>query len=130
MSISEKAVEYHCNNCNCAQSVLCACSAYTGLDDETAKRIAAGFGGGVRCGEICGAISGAVMAIGAASEDGNGKPAGEVAALTKQMTAAFKEKYGYVRCFDLLRDAKQKRCDEFIGYCAEQAEQIIQKKAK
>lgn len=127
MSISEKAVEFHGNNCNCAQSVLCACSAYTGLDHETAKKISAGFGGGLRCGEVCGAISGAVMAIGMAC-DGNGKPAGETAELIKPLIAGFKEKYGYVRCLDLLNDAKEKRCNEFIAYCAEQVEQILDKK--
>ena len=48
-----------------------------------------------------------------------------MAKLTRQFTDAFKEKYTYIRCSDLLRDAKQKRCDEFIGYCAQLAEQII-----
>lgn len=128
MSISEKAQENHASGCNCAQSVLCACKVYTGLDDDIAKAISAGFGGGARCGEICGAVSGAIMALSAAcGKDGNGKPSGEVSVLTRQLTAAFKEKYGYIRCSDLLRDAKQKRCDEFIGYCAELAEDVIRK---
>jgi len=35
-----------------------------GLDSDTALRLANGFGGGVRCGELCGAVAGAVMAIG------------------------------------------------------------------
>lgn len=115
MSVSEKAVALHAT-CNCAQSVLCALSDYTKLDDETAKRIAKCFGQGMRCGEVCGAVSGALMAIGMAC------PTPDSGAITR----TFKEKYGYIRCSDLLRDAKQKRCDEFIGYCAELAEKAIQ----
>ena len=54
MSIQESAIAYHDNGFNCAQSVLAALQEETGLDESTAKRVAAGFGGGVRCGEICG----------------------------------------------------------------------------
>ena len=103
---------------------LCACGEYTGLDETVARHIAAGFGAGMRCGEMCGAVSGAIMALGAAS-DGNGKPAGEVSAQVKKLTAAFREKYGYLRCSDLLRDAKQQRCNEFIGVCAGLAEELL-----
>lgn len=115
MSVSEKAVALHAT-CNCAQSVLCALSDYTKLDEETAKRIAKCFGQGMRCGEVCGSITGALMAIGMACPNPN--PA--------DITRAFKGTYGYVRCADLLRDAGQKRCDEFIGYCAALAEKMIQ----
>ena len=50
MSIQESAIAYHDNGFNCAQSVLAALQEETGLDESTAKRVAAGFGGGVRCG--------------------------------------------------------------------------------
>ena len=63
MSIQESAIAYHNSGCNCAQSVLAALQEETGLDENTAKRVAAGFGGGVRCGEICGSITGAVMGV-------------------------------------------------------------------
>ena len=58
MSVREKAIALHGEGCNCAQSVLCSLEEYTNLPFETAKRIAEGFGGGVRCGEICGSITG------------------------------------------------------------------------
>ncbi len=115
MSVSEKAVALHAT-CNCAQSVLCALGEYTGLDEETAKRVAKCFGQGMRCGEVCGAITGSLMAIGLAC------PGADANAITR----TFKEKYEFVRCSDLLRAAQQKRCSEFIGYCAELAEQYIQ----
>ena len=68
MSIQESAIAYHGQGYNCAQSVLAALQEETGLDENTAKRVAAGFGGGVRCGEICGSITGAVMAFGLAAD--------------------------------------------------------------
>jgi len=49
---------------NCAQSVLGSFHEENGLDMQTALKIASGFGGGARCGEICGAVSGALMVIG------------------------------------------------------------------
>ena len=52
------------SNYNCAQSVFGAFCDEFGLDDTTALKIASGFGGGIRQGEVCGAVSGAVMAIG------------------------------------------------------------------
>ena len=64
MTREEKAVESFANGYNCAQSVFSAFSEDFGLDRATALKIANGFGGGVRCGEVCGAVSGAVMAIG------------------------------------------------------------------
>ena len=60
----ERAVELFSKGYNCCQAVLGALCEETGLDLTTALKLANGFGGGLRCGEICGAVSGAVMAIG------------------------------------------------------------------
>ena len=126
MSIREEAVRLHDEGFNCAQCVLCACGKYTGLGRAAALSVSCGFGGGVRCGEICGAISGAVMAIGAASrlsEQPGREDMARVAALTKQCTGAFRERYGAVRCLDLKRAGIS--CDELIAFGAETAEKII-----
>ena len=99
MSIQESAIAYHDNGFNCAQSVLAALQEETGLDESTAKRVAAGFGGGVRCGEICGSISGAVMAFGLAADQAT------ATAMTKQMTQSFraeKRRQGPLRPYDRL----------------------------
>ena len=68
MSVKEKAVAFHAEGCNCAQSVLCSLEEYTMLPQDTARRVAEGFGGGVRCGEICGSVTGAIMALGLVKE--------------------------------------------------------------
>ena len=63
MTREEVAVERFANGYNCAQSVFSAFSEDLGLDAAVALKIANGFGGGVRCGEVCGAVTGAIMAI-------------------------------------------------------------------
>lgn len=126
MGIGDEAVRLHGEGYNCAQCVLCSCGKYTGLDRETALAVSAGFGGGVRCGEICGAISGAVMAVGLANPftDGADREAmTRIASLSKACSAAFREKYGVVRCLDLKRAGIS--CDELIALGAETAEKLI-----
>lgn len=126
MSIKEKAVSYHDAGYNCAQSVLAALSEYTGLDEETALAVSAGFGGGLRSGEVCGAISGAVMAIGMAcpftdSKDTESKD--KIALLAKECVAAGREKFGCVRCEELKGD--KSKCPYYIGEMAAAAEEMI-----
>ncbi len=123
MALSEEAVKLHGEGLNCAQCVLMASGKYTGLDPETAKRIAGGFGGGVRSGEICGAISGAVMALGLL-EDEKAKLAGAA----RQCVDAYRASYGCVRCQDLKRAGVS--CDELIAYGAEYVENYRLKKEK
>ena len=126
MGIKEEAVKLHKDGFNCAQSVLCACGKYTGLDDKTALAVSGGFGGGVRCGEICGAISGTVMAVGLAypfADSADSEAKKRIAGLTKECTADFKDKYGCVRCIELKTAGVS--CDELIGHGAELAESII-----
>ena len=100
MSVKDKALEYHLNGYNCAQSVLAACRDYYDIDEKTALAISAGFGGGVRSGEICGAISGAVMAAGLAcpfndSQDTEAK--NKIAAIASKSVDIVRDKYGCVR---------------------------------
>lgn len=61
----ERAVENFMEGYGCCQSVVAAFADLYGLDDTTAKKIAAGFGGGVgRLRMMCGAVSGIVMLAG------------------------------------------------------------------
>ena len=119
MDVKEKAVALHGEGCNCAQSVLCALEAYTKLPFETGKRVAEGFGGGVRCGEICGSGTGAIMALGLVKD----RPiVDQVKAFTKQ----FEQEMGCLRCADLLEKYGGKGgCNTFIGYCAQEMEKVL-----
>ena len=60
-----RAVENFMAGYGCCQSVVAAFADLFGLDDTLAKKIAAGFGGGVgRMRMMCGAVSGIVMLVG------------------------------------------------------------------
>jgi C_GCAxxG_C_C family probable redox protein len=49
----------------CSAAVFSAFSGELGLDADTARKIACGFGAGIsRTGNVCGAVSGAIMVIG------------------------------------------------------------------
>ena len=127
MSVEEKAVSYHRAGFNCAQSVLCSCGAYIGLDEKTALAVSGGLGGGFRCGEICGALSGAVLAAGLCcpyNDAADRAAKEEIAQLTRRLTELFREHFGEVRCEKLKSDGS--RCNEYIAFMAETCENIFQ----
>ncbi|MCQ2476183.1 MAG: C-GCAxxG-C-C family protein [Clostridia bacterium] len=126
MDIKELAIKYHNSGFNCAQSVLCALGEYTHLDEEIALAISAGFGGGIRSGEICGAISGAIMALGLANpftDSADTESKDRISLLVKECVAAGKEKFGCVRCSELKGD--KSNCPYYIAEMAAIAEIII-----
>ena len=51
---------------NCCQSVLVPFADLCGLDKETAFKLGANFGSGMRHGSTCGAVTGALMVLGLA----------------------------------------------------------------
>lgn len=120
MNRKEKAVNFHHEGFNCAQSVLLASEDYTHLDSEIAKKVACGFGGGVRSGEICGCITGGVMALGCCSTQS------ETAPLAVEMVSRFREEHGCVRCEELQEKYGGKgKCDEMIAFGAELTASIM-----
>jgi len=125
MAIGEEAVKLHQSGLNCAQSVLIACTEYTGIDRDLAVGIANGFGGGVRCGEICGAASGGVMAVGACKKlRGCENPREEMSGRAKLLCENFKERFEGLRCEDI--KGVKYTCNEMIAYAAELAEKMIE----
>lgn len=126
MDIKEIACKYHEDGFNCAQAVIASLGDYTGLDEKTALAVSAGFGGGLRSGEVCGAICGAVMALGLANpfNDSTDTAAKDkIALLAKECVAAGKEKFGCVHCSELKGD--KSRCLYYIGEMAAIAEKLI-----
>lgn len=126
LEIGNKAVSYHMDGYNCAQSVLAAAGEYTCLEESAALAISAGFGGGLRCGEVCGAVSGAVMALGLCfpfsdCEDSEAKA--KIAALAAEYCSEFKECFGGIRCADIVGD--RSHCSKYISAAAEVLEKFI-----
>ncbi len=98
MTIEERAaraVELKAG-CNCAQAVVLSYADKLPLEEETLKKLAAGYGGGMGCMEgTCGALVGAVMVAGMLTDgQGTGRYAREI-------LLGFRERCGATICKDL-----------------------------
>jgi C_GCAxxG_C_C family probable redox protein len=144
MTRSEKALEYFSNGFSCAQSVIASFTDILKIEEETALRIASGFGGGMGgMQETCGAVIGAFMVIGFLKgkykevDDGSKELTNE---LIKEFTHKFIYKYKSINCkklidFDLsTQEGKDKavdadvfaeKCTAFISHAVELLEEIL-----
>ena len=101
-----RAVDNFMAGYGCCQSVVAAFSDLYGLDETMAKRIAAGFGGGVgRMRMMCGAVSGIVMLVGldcgqTEGSDREGKSA--CYKVVQELLAKSKEENGSLICAEIL----------------------------
>ena len=71
MESIEKARNARKKGYNCAQAVVCAFCERFGVDEQTAFRLAEGFGFGMGSMETCGAVSAMTMVAGLINSDGN-----------------------------------------------------------
>jgi C_GCAxxG_C_C family probable redox protein len=102
----ERAVENFMAGYGCCQSVVAAFADLYGLDDTLAKKVAAGFGGGVgRMRMMCGAVSGIVMLTGldcgqTEGSDREGKSA--CYKVVQELLAKSKQENGSLICAEIL----------------------------
>ena len=90
---------------HCSQIVVKQWAEELGLDEETAVRMAAPFGGGCMGGDICGCVTGALMMIGAEyghCEVGDTEGNARMVAKLTEFKQKFTEKCGSVICRDLI----------------------------
>lgn len=90
---------------NCAQSVLLSYAKDLNLDEMTALKISAGFGGGMAMAETCGAVTGAYMVLGMkVQSEGKTIPEikAEIKAAVKKFNEIFRTKHGSLKCKKLL----------------------------
>ena len=103
---AEKARNLFTGGANCAQAVLVAFLDETQLDEDTAMRLASGFGGGLaRLREVCGAVSGMTMTAGllnipGGSDDKAAKDAQY--AFVRKLIEEFRAETGSIICRELL----------------------------
>lgn len=128
---------------NCAQTAFCAFADKLGIDQPTALRVSAAFGGGVaRNGELCGAVTGALMAIGAKyAQTIDGQPPSKetIYSAANEFINEFKRLHGSIICRELLEadistpegkeklaqiDAHRKICPRFVASAIEIAEKL------
>ena len=102
----KKAVELFKSGYNCSQSVVAAFADLYDLDEKTALRLSASFGGGIgRMRQTCGAACGMFLLAGLESgspdaDDREGKAHNY--AVVQQLAARFKEENGSLICSELL----------------------------
>ena len=102
----QQAVDNFMQGYGCCQSVVAAFADLYGLDEKMAKRIGAGFGGGVgRMRMMCGAVSGIVVLVGldcgqTEGDDREGKSA--CYKVVQQLLAQSKEQNGSIICAEIL----------------------------
>ena len=102
----QRAVDFFMQGYGCCQAVVAAFADMYGLDEAMAKRLAAGFGGGVgRMRMMCGAVSGIVMLVGldcgqTDGDDRDGKSA--CYKVVQELLAKSKEQNGSIICAEIL----------------------------
>jgi C_GCAxxG_C_C family probable redox protein len=145
---SELAKELFKKGYNCSQAVFAAFCDETGLDVDTAFKIASSFGGGMgRLREVCGAVSGMFMVIGLKygySDPSDKKAKTEHYQVIQKFAKKFEKENGSIVCKELLGLSKKddnpypedrtnsfykkRPCVELVGQAAEILDQYIQNK--
>ena len=126
----DKAVE--CRGCqvrhyNCAQATVVPFVEAAGLDEETAMRFAAGFGGGMKRASVCGAVTGGLMALGLFGID-DPKTLGDYHRRIRE------NREGFLECADLLKRNAEKglpkkpHCDAMVYEVVDLVEEILKEK--
>ena len=138
----EKGNQYHAAGFNCCQSVVAAFADKTGLSEQESFNVSSGFGGGAGTGELCGAITGAIMTLSLLHPVDMDQPLeskARVVKLSKEFQKRFKERFGYLRCQDLLANKTTanektvaanalgltKHCDIMVVTAAEIVEEML-----
>lgn len=129
--MTERAVQaqhLHNKGYNCAQAVVCAYCDQFGLDEQTAFKMAEGFGLGMGLMEVCGALSAAFMLAGVQGSNGSdysGATKGATYKKTKALAKGFCEKNGTYLCRELkgVTDGNVRRS---CSGCIEDACQLIE----
>ena len=143
----ERAMQLFEEGYNCSQAVLLAFEDMTGLERETAARLASSFGGGLaRMREVCGAVSGGAMVLGLLHgyddpKDYEAKKAHYE--FVQEFARRFKEQNGSVICRELLAGTsdvngnipekrtaayyKKRPCPELVKQAADILEEMLTK---
>lgn len=142
---SETAVEMFLGGYNCAQAVLYAFCTESGLDKDTALKLACGFGGGLgRKQGTCGAVTGGIIALGLKYGRGERQDQSfteETYRKVRELLWQFESKHGTSNCRTLLmgcdlgtpegqryfkeNDLRNKSCKGFVKTVADTLEHML-----
>lgn len=112
---------------NCAQGVLAAFAEELGIDEDTAFRVGANFGSGMRMGGTCGAVTGALMVLGLAGVSDR--------ETNQELLKRVRDNHeNCLDCRDLLRMNAQTEvpkgvhCDEMVCELTDYTEEILRER--
>ena len=114
---------------NCAQAVLMPFAPGAGLDEETAARLTANFGSGMKRGSVCGAIAGGLMVLGLYGAD-------DAASVGEYYRRLRESHDGRMDCAELLRvnqergGGRKEHCDGMVYECIALAEEILRRNGR
>ena len=146
MERTDLSIVYHRRGFNCCQCVAAVFGDLTGLDEQKCLDLTAGFGGGCGTGELCGAVAGGIIVLGLLTPVDMEDPVASkkrTVALGKELQKRFRERYGELRCADLLvnqvktnemspaavRMGLTKHCDIMIVSVVEIVEEMLAEQA-
>ncbi|MCR5217289.1 C-GCAxxG-C-C family protein [Treponema sp.] len=114
---------------NCTQSLLMSFTQSLDMDDETAYKLAAAFGSGMKSGLTCGVITGGLMVLGLFGVDDP--------ATTQKLIKDFSSRHeDMVNCADLLRAnaalgiPRKTHCDKLVFEMVSYLEEILKERGK
>ena len=106
MTKSDEALATFMSGFTCSSAVFSTFSEEIGLDPDTAKKVACGFGAGIsKTGNICGAVSGAILVIGlkyGKKNKGDDAATEKTRGLVREFIREFTVHHGSVNCTELL----------------------------
>jgi C_GCAxxG_C_C family probable redox protein len=127
---------------DCAQTVFSAFAEELDLDEETALKIAAGFGGGMHLGDMCGCVTGGLMVLGLKygwNEEGDAMGKDLMNRKAQEYERRFRERLGGLRCRELLEadvstsegkmlaaERIPDRCPGFVAAATEILEEMLE----
>lgn len=127
---------------DCAQTVFSAFAEDLDLEEETALKIASGFGGGMHRGDMCGCVTGGLMVLGLKygwDQEGDAVGKDLMNGKAQEYERRLMEKIGALRCKDLLgadvstpegkmaaAERVPVRCPGFVAAATEVLEEMLE----
>ena len=142
MTLEKATARLFEDNFDCAQTVFAHFAEELDLDEETALKIAAGFGGGMHLGDMCGCVTGGLMVLGLKygwNEEGDAVGRDLMNRKAQEYERRFRERLGGLRCRELLEadvstsegkmlaaERIPDRCPGFVAAATEILEEMLE----
>ncbi|MGE4548829.1 MAG: C-GCAxxG-C-C family protein [Intestinibacillus sp.] len=124
----QQTIDRHKKGYNCAQAVACTYCDLFGVDEQTAYKMAEGFGLGMGQQNVCGALTGALMLAGLENSGGievPGTTKGATYKKARDLAAQFEDTAGALLCKDIKAEPIKCSCEGCIRHAAHLVEENL-----